>query len=525
MERANQVSQEKDLIGVIQGMLDLMIEITSADSGNYFQFDQDTDELVIICVRGDAESQHLVGLRIKKQVGVPGLSINGKQPVVIGDLPSDQQWLRAVDPESAARKHNVINLPIVSQDLILGIIQIFNYQEADLDLLVVLGNRLASEICNRIEVDKNKRSIERLWTLVDVLGEAAGTLDHNRLLHLVTENASRLVDAERTSVFLVDPETDEMIVQVAYQTSDKEATRATRSSHINSFPSSMQGSAPGQKRVNNQSRDAFQQAGGFSFYNRSAITVPIKGEPLIKGHAVDYKHVLGGLMALNKHGASFGEEDAQLIQILANQTSTFLQVAEMYESAGELFLGIIKALAAAIDAKDPYTQGHSQRVSDYSVLISRELGLDESTVNDIRIGSLLHDIGKIGIPDSILMKEGELTPEEFSTMKKHPNTGGNILRQVNLLEPMLPAIAEHHERLDGSGYPYRMTDREISLVGRIVAVADVFDAMTSHRPYRPALSVPDVLAYLKDNAGRLFDSECVQALNQILTKSKHSDIE
>jgi HD-GYP domain-containing protein (c-di-GMP phosphodiesterase class II) len=156
------------------------------------------------------------------------------------------------------------------------------------------------------------------------------------------------------------------------------------------------------------------------------------------------------------------------------------------------------------------------------VLISRELGLDESLVNDIRIGSLLHDIGKIGISDSILLKEDKLSPEEYTIIKRHPKTGENILSQVKLLKPMLPAISEHHERLDGSGYPLRKIGQQISIMGRIVAVADVFDAMTSHRPYRPALSVPKVLSYLKENAGKLFDPSCVQALEKILAKSKQS---
>jgi putative nucleotidyltransferase with HDIG domain len=230
-------------------------------------------------------------------------------------------------------------------------------------------------------------------------------------------------------------------------------------------------------------------------------------------------------MALARHNASFQQEDAHLMQVLANQTSTFLQVAEMYESAGDLFLGVIKALAAAIDAKDPYTQGHSHRVSDYCVLISRELGLDESLINDIRIGSLLHDIGKIGISDAILLKAGRVTPDEYAVIQKHPQKGVEILSQVKLLEPMLPAIAEHHERLDGSGYPANLTDKEISLMGRIVAVADVFDAMTSQRPYRPALSVPEVLSYLRENAGTLFDSACVQALDKILAKGNSTDID
>jgi putative nucleotidyltransferase with HDIG domain len=334
----------------------------------------------------------------------------------------------------------------------------------------------------------------------------------------VTENASRLVDAERTSVFLVDPQTNEMIVQVAYQSPLEEKSQADSNQNSNRETYLK----PATFHLQNRSAHcltSFNQNSDFSYYNRSAITVPIRSEPLIKNHAVDHKHILGGLMALNRPHASFGAEDAQLMQILANQTSTFLQVAEMYESAGELFLGIIKALAAAIDAKDPYTQGHSNRVSEYSVFISRELGLDESTIYDIRIGSLLHDIGKIGIPDSILMKAGDLTPEEYAIMQKHPEKGENILRKVNLLEPILPAIAEHHERLDGSGYPFKMTGRDISQLGRIVAVADVFDAMASRRPYRPALSVPEVLSYLQKNSDKLFDADCIEALINILTQS------
>jgi HD-GYP domain-containing protein (c-di-GMP phosphodiesterase class II) len=152
-------------------------------------------------------------------------------------------------------------------------------------------------------------------------------------------------------------------------------------------------------------------------------------------------------------------------------------------------------------------------------MIARELGLDEILVNDIRIGSLLHDIGKIGIPDSILLKTSTLNLEEHELMRGHPRTGVNILSQVKLLDPMRPAILEHHERLDGSGYPAKLTDKQISWMGRIVAVADVFDAMTSNRPYRQALSVQEVLGYLHEKAGILFDPPCVQALDNILARS------
>jgi putative nucleotidyltransferase with HDIG domain len=517
--RADEILGAAEPSTMIQNMLDLMIEITLADSANFFQLDADADELVITHVRGDAESQYLIGLRLNRQQGLPGISLCDTKIVVVGDLPSDPDWLRAVDPVNAAQKKNVINLPLANNDHTLGVIQIFNFQQAELDLLVVIGRRLAVELERRIKTEIVQRSNQRLTTLVDMLGEVAGTLDRNHLLHLVTEDAARLVGAERSSLFLVDPTTSEMVFQVAYQPQEQGngSSSAGKTDSLSSF------SRSNQSLRNNSSqppRPANLQHGEFSYFNRSAITVPLSSEPLGKDHGEDRKHVFGGLMVLNQPHSSFQEEDAQLMRILANQASTFLQVAEMVEGTGELFLGVIKSLTNAIDAKDPYTQGHSQRVSDYSVLIARELELDETLVNDIRIGSLLHDIGKIGMPDSILLKKGTLSIAEGELMREHPRTGANILGQVKLLDPMRAAILEHHERLDGSGYPAKLTGKQISWMGRIVAVSDVFDAMTSNRPYRQAIGVQEVLVYLRENAGILFDAACVEALDNIIARGK-----
>jgi putative nucleotidyltransferase with HDIG domain len=515
--RADEIAGITDTSRMVQDMLDLMIEVSLADSANFFQLDVAADELVITHVRGDAESQYLIGLRLSCQQGLPGISLCDTKVMVIGNLPSDPDWLRRVDPVNAARKKNVINLPVANKEHQLGVIQIFNFQQAELDLLMVLSARLAVELDRRKEMDMVLRSNQRLLTLVDMLGEVAGTLDRNQLLHQVTENAARLVDAERSSLFLVDPATSEMVFQVAYQPPLQEhPSPATDNNDQETQPS----------RSNQSDRNHFSrkshltslQGGEFSYFNRSAITVPLRNEPMSKDHLEDHEHVLGGLMVLNKPHAAFQEEDAQLVRILANQAGIFLQIAEMYESMEELFLGVIKSLITAIDAKDPHTQGHSQRVSDYSVMIARELGLNETLVNDIRIGSLLHDIGKIGISDAILLKNGTLNLAENELMREHPRTGANILSQVKLLDPMRPAILEHHERLDGSGYPSKLTDKQISLMGRIVAVSDVFDAMTSNRPYRQALSVQEVLAYLHEKAAILFDETCVQALDNVLAR-------
>jgi putative nucleotidyltransferase with HDIG domain len=181
-----------------------------------------------------------------------------------------------------------------------------------------------------------------------------------------------------------------------------------------------------------------------------------------------------------------------------------------------MFLDFNKTLAAAIDAKDPYTRGHSQRVSDVSVAIARQMGLSGDLILDVRVGSLLHDIGKIGITDAILTKPNHLTTEEYEQMKRHPSIGYRIMYPVNLLRNVLPAIIEHHERLDGSGYPLGLQADQVSLMGRIVAVADVYDALTTDRPYRKAMDLDTTLEYMQKNVVNNFDSTCVERLIEVV---------
>ena len=150
------------------------------------------------------------------------------------------------------------------------------------------------------------------------------------------------------------------------------------------------------------------------------------------------------------------------------------------------YLGAIRALAAALDARDPYTAGHSERVSALSVLIGREMNLSDSDLDVLRLGALLHDIGKIGLSDAVLRKASGLTTDEYEQIKRHPALGARILRQVPFLAPHLPIVELHHERPDGRGYPFGLRGDDIPLAARIVHVADAFDAMTSARAYRPA---------------------------------------
>ncbi len=180
----------------------------------------------------------------------------------------------------------------------------------------------------------------------------------------------------------------------------------------------------------------------------------------------------------------------------------------------ELFINSVRTLAAAIDAKDPYTRGHSERVARYSVMIARHMELTPEEVRTVRLGALLHDIGKIGIDDRILRKPTALTAEEFEVMKTHPVKGAIIMGQIPQLKDVVPGIRHHHEKWAGGGYPEGLSGAGIPRIGRIIAVADTFDAMTTTRPYQKAMPLPYVIERIQNFAGRSFDPEVTGALEK-----------
>ncbi len=186
----------------------------------------------------------------------------------------------------------------------------------------------------------------------------------------------------------------------------------------------------------------------------------------------------------------------------------------------ELFMNSIQMLAGAVDEKDPYTRGHSDRVTKYSVLIAKEMGMPEDFLEIVRVSAQLHDVGKIGIEDRILKKPGALTAEEFEIMKTHTTKGANILRPVSQLKEMIPGIELHHESLDGRGYPHGLKGDEVPMLPRIIAVADTFDALTTNRPYQQAHDCEDALRIIHSISGKRLDPAPVAALEAIYRRGE-----
>lgn len=179
-----------------------------------------------------------------------------------------------------------------------------------------------------------------------------------------------------------------------------------------------------------------------------------------------------------------------------------------------LFLGALRALAAAIDGKDPYTRGHSERVMEYSAAMAEELGLSEEEVEKVRIGGLMHDLGKIAIEDKILRKPAPLTDEEYEIMKEHPERGAKIMAEIPQMREYIPGMRFHHEMLNGQGYPLGLAGDQIPMMARIVSVADTFDAMTTNRPYQKQMELDVVLHKIEGFVGTRYDGDVVEALKR-----------
>jgi putative nucleotidyltransferase with HDIG domain len=202
----------------------------------------------------------------------------------------------------------------------------------------------------------------------------------------------------------------------------------------------------------------------------------------------------------------------ELDQLTATFNSLLSSVTAAEAEAQATYLGAVRALAAALDARDPYTAGHSERVSAFAVAMGEELALGPEAMETLRLGALLHDVGKIGVPDEVLRKKGPLTPSEFEAIKTHPSAGARILRSIPFLTPHIPIVELHHERPDGQGYPYGLAGDAIPLAARIVHVADAFDAMTSARAYRSGRMPVEAIAELRRCVGTDFDGPSVEAL-------------
>jgi len=347
---------------------------------------------------------------------------------------------------------------------------------------------------------ETRKAIERLEFLVDASLVINSSLDLSEILRSIVELSTRAVNAERGTLYLVDKEQGQVWSEVLLGDETLEIRMPLGKGIAGHVALSGEELIIDDVQADKRHNGEFDAISGFK--TRNMLCLPVRDSQ---------ERIIGVLQLMNKRDRNFNEDDLELAKALAAQAAVAIKNARLTESIIQAHRDTIFRLSVAAEFRDPETARHLKRISYFSAAIARELGWDDDQVNLIRLASPMHDIGKIGIPDSILLKPGRLTPEERKVMQEHTVIGGDILRDptTELLSLSRDIALYHHEKYDGSGYPFGYGGSEIPLAARIVALADVFDAVSTRRCYKPAYPQEEVLKIIEGERGKHFDPDCV----------------
>ena len=363
-----------------------------------------------------------------------------------------------------------------------------------------------------------RRGYEAAKILLDVSKAVASSLDPDRVGELVLKKSTAALRADHASLFLVDNDKSRLFLHKAlgfskdeidnikllgsWEVINREVIKKRRALIVNDIHTN----AIFRNKILPFSREK----------------IPIKSfmaVPLDKG-----KKIIGVLIVSNRKrpGHRFNKEDGELLSSLSNHIAIAIINAKLYKRLNDLFISIVTSLTRTLDAKDPYTGSHSERVMKYAFAIGREMKLKEDVIEDLRLSSLLHDIGKVGIKDDILLKAGNLSPLEKKEIYKHPYIGARIVETIAGSHNIIRGISEHHERYGGGGYPRGLKGDKISLEARIIAVADAYDAITTDRPYHSRYSAEKAYGKIIRGSPSRFDPKVVKSL--AVSFKKHPEI-
>lgn len=361
-----------------------------------------------------------------------------------------------------------------------------------------------------------EKKVDELKNLLEAFKQLNSNIELRDVFHNILLQTVNIVKAEAATLWVVNKTTEEVVASAAYGPASSVILNVTMQKGEGIVGKViLSGQAEFIEDVTKEPSWAQRVDESSQFVTKSMITVPLKVNDL----------VLGAVQLLNKQDVSFfNAEDIDLALTLANQSALALHNSQMYEEIQQMFVSMIRTLVKSLDARDPYTAGHSERVAKYSVWIARRLQLEEEQCDQLFKAALLHDIGKIGIPDHILLKHGRLTDEEFDTIKQHTVIGAEILSNMEPQDSMVYAIQtarSHHEKMNGTGYPDRLQGEDIPLFARIVGVADAFDAMTTVRPYSKGLPYEEAAQELIRCKDTIFDAAVVDAFTNLLEEMNY----
>ncbi|MCE5249134.1 HD domain-containing protein [bacterium] len=389
--------------------------------------------------------------------------------------------------------------------------QILKDSLAELEREKKLLERKYLEVAH-LNIELNRR-INRLTSLNASSKATASILDTDNLLEVVMSLIQTVMHFDRSIIMLVDEKNDTLVpVKISGGYSDNVRKLSGYSIPLKRTQNILARVVDtGTAQIIPDVDSSFLRKENLilkEFHPRSFVAVPL----------ITHNKVIGVMAAERNEGLKdFTSDDLEYVMNFCNQIAISLDNARLMEDMKQSFVSSILSLASALEAKDPYTRGHSNRVAFYTTLIARKMEMEEEHIEKIRLMALMHDIGKIGIPDSIIHKRGKLTNNEFNYIRRHPMVGLRIIEPLLAYNPLIGLMKSHHERYDGLGYPDGLSGKNIPLEARIMAVADSFDAMTTNRPYRAALTREEALDELQKNRGFQFCPKIVDVFTEIVS--------
>lgn len=425
--------------------------------------------------------------------------------------PNHSQWMedRIYQNYFKLPAHNIIVAPLVARNELIGAIIINKtnkpaFKRSDRNLILGLSKRIASAIQNTQIYERHNRNSGRQKLLNQISLYLHRTLNIDELIPRIFAEVNKAINAEAQSIWLVDKEAG--FIKCRFAAGPESEVIKGFSMPLNA-PSIVGTSISRKKSIiikdaQNDPRRARSADEKTGFVTRSLMTVP-----LVLGD-----RSIGAIQAVNKRGGKlFTQDDLDLFRSIADSAALAVNNAQLVADLQNSYDLTLDALSAALDVRDRETEGHSRRVVEYTARLAEQIGLDTETIKTIRRGALIHDIGKIGVPDAVLNKPSSLSVEERKIIERHPQTGYYMLADIPYLQEEIKIVACHHEKWNGMGYPFGLRGEQIALGARLFSIADTFDALTSDRPYRQGRSYEAARKIIEEESGKQFDPQAVNA--------------
>jgi len=394
----------------------------------------------------------------------------------------------------------------ISSGRVSGTIDVGEHNE--IGELAKAFNRITQDLEQKIdELESSRQLVKKLLSRIGTAIISYEGIDN--ILSLIIENASAALEAQMGSLMLVDGEKQDLYIKVAWSSNGQVADKAVRVKLGDGVVGWV--AREGRPMRGKSMASALGFANTHNSVDGAVLCVPLK----LRDHAI------GVMAVLREHAAaSFTEDDEVLLESIGSQMAVAIENYRLNLDVERTYVETIMALALAVEAKDPYSAGHSKRVGYYASQIGEAMGLDQEMLRTLNDAGVLHDIGKIGIKDEILLKATPLNPDETKIMQQHSIIGEAIVKPVRSLQKVVALVRHHHERYDGSGYPNGLKGDGIPLGARILSVADTYDAMITDRPYRKRLPLEYAKAELKKVAGSHLDPVAVEAFLRVIEEKE-----